>query len=178
MNDHITQFEECYKCYFRPLLRIAYQVLGNKDDAEDVVQDVFTKLFYCLVYNQDVDDLKRWLYVSTRHRAVDYKRRPKTEMLDNTRLKSQSDVTHVHNRLVIDALFSDLATEHTLWHKALEMQVLLGLSMDEISYVLGCSPHAVRGYLYRARQYLKNHPYSDDILIVLILAMCVQINTL
>lgn len=73
-------FKSLYEIAAKRLLAVAYRVLQNQSQAEDVVQEVFIK-----IWNQSAPRLLgqnlslAWLCVITRNRAIDSLRRKKPE---------------------------------------------------------------------------------------------------
>ena len=71
-HDNHLAFEELYKKYNNLIYRIAYSILKNKQDAEDIVQIVFTK-----IYSMDKEKLPNsneasWLYSVTKNETINY----------------------------------------------------------------------------------------------------------
>jgi RNA polymerase sigma-70 factor, ECF subfamily len=66
---------ELYDRYSRRLLGLAMRILGNRVDAEDVVQDVFMALRESAAsYDREGAPVLGWLLVLTRNRAIDRRR--------------------------------------------------------------------------------------------------------
>jgi len=55
-----------YKEYYQAMIGLAVRILGNKDDAEDVVQDVFLEALRSSVI---VDDPRAYLFTAVSNRA-------------------------------------------------------------------------------------------------------------
>lgn len=55
------RFERLMAPYFHPLYRLAWRLTANQDDAEDLVQDLLTKLYPKTEQLQQLDDPKTWL---------------------------------------------------------------------------------------------------------------------
>ncbi|TNF35939.1 MAG: RNA polymerase sigma factor, partial [Gammaproteobacteria bacterium] len=55
------QFELLLRPHLRRLYNLAYRFSGNRDDAEDLVQDVLLKLFPRLHEMQAIEKLGPWL---------------------------------------------------------------------------------------------------------------------
>ena len=43
-----TSFDQIYEKYHVPLFRSAYLICGNREDAEDVLQDTFVTCWLCI----------------------------------------------------------------------------------------------------------------------------------
>lgn len=65
-------FEEVYQRYHRPILAYIYQIVQNYEDAKNLTQEVFLKLFE----KSESFDFKRcfstWFYTVARHSAIDF----------------------------------------------------------------------------------------------------------
>ena len=72
----LAALEELYATYSGIALGLAYQVLGNLSDAEEVLQDVFLKVWRSgSSYNPSRGSARTWLLAIVRHRAIDLLRR-------------------------------------------------------------------------------------------------------
>src|SRR5262244_30813 len=73
-------FEMIIRTHSRPLFAIAYGVLQNREEAEDVVQDSLVKAWKTRWRVRDPEKFPAWLSMIARHRAHDVsrKRRPLT----------------------------------------------------------------------------------------------------
>ncbi|MBR4026217.1 MAG: sigma-70 family RNA polymerase sigma factor [Lachnospiraceae bacterium] len=56
-----TEYIEAVELYGNTIYRIAYQYCKNKNDAEDIVQNTFIKLFQTTKGFEDKEYLRRWL---------------------------------------------------------------------------------------------------------------------
>jgi len=107
INDR--NFEEIYVTYFPRLLRFAQEYVLNREDAENIIQDVFLTLW------ERRDDLKihislaSYLFVLIKNRCIDYLRRKKHAALGLQRM--QEDFTYeqqmkLYSLEVIDQAFT------------------------------------------------------------------------
>ena len=65
------EFEEKYNRYGSMLYKIAFLHLGNASDAEDVLQDVFTKYIFAKKSFNDAGHEKAWFIRVTQNRCLD-----------------------------------------------------------------------------------------------------------
>ena len=85
INDR--NFEEIYLAYFPRLLRFAQEYVINREDAENIIQDVFMALW------ERRDDIKihislaSYLFVLIKNRCIDYLRRKKHAELGLQRMQ-------------------------------------------------------------------------------------------
>ena len=61
-EGNIASFDDFVVCYSPKLLRIAYGLLGNMQDAEEVVQDSFVRAYRALPDFRGDSSLDTWLY--------------------------------------------------------------------------------------------------------------------
>ena len=73
-NDELA-FEELYKHYFAGLLSFAHSILKNRESAEEVVLDVFLKLWESRKTIKTIKKLSNYLYVATKHGCISYLRK-------------------------------------------------------------------------------------------------------
>src|SRR5947209_8120661 len=74
-------FERVIRLTSRNLFAIAYGVLQNREEAEDVVQDTFVKAWKSRWRIRDCTKLPAWLSTIARHRARDLARKRRPEPL-------------------------------------------------------------------------------------------------
>ncbi len=71
--------DELYGRYSRPIYSLSYRILSDGSLAEDVLQDVFLKLWrQPHSYNAERGTLSAWLLSVAHHRAIDVLRRQRT----------------------------------------------------------------------------------------------------
>ncbi len=153
--DDVARVEHIVREHSRFVFKVAYGVLRNPHDAEDVVQEVFLRVHRS--GTNSVVDLRAWLARIAFRLAIDRVRKPQTEELGAAEPPS-SDANAEHLAIyrqrvlqvqrLIAALPDDL--RHPLVLSAIEE-----LNSQQIAEVLGISESAVRGRIFRARQMLK-----------------------
>ena len=156
--------------YKHRLTRLALAVVHNEEDALDIVQDAFIKVYHGLPQFRQTSALYTWLYRVVMNRAIDvvrHKQRTLMEPVDEppAELPDPSDA----NRPDREALRVELRTHifaaiDTLPRKHREVVLLReveGLSYKEIADSLGCSEGTVMSRLFYARERLRQElePY-------------------
>ena len=141
----------------RFVFRVAYSVLRNAQDAEDVVQDTFFKLHRSGAWQQ-MQDERAFLARAAWRLAVD--RIPKARLVHQPEPAPQPESVPSHEQSIIDR---DLqATVHRLidalpeeLRQPLVLSAIDELTSREIGAVLGVPEGTVRTRLMRARQILR-----------------------
>ena len=76
MSDHDTDIDEIWRGHRAYVVDLAYRMLGNIQDAEDVVQEAFTRLLG--VNADEIDEIRGWLIVVVSRICLDQLRSAKT----------------------------------------------------------------------------------------------------
>ena len=64
------EFEKIYSRLFDFYFQIAFHFLNNSEDAKEVVQDAFIKLWENSVYRKDILEIKNYLFIVIRNRCL------------------------------------------------------------------------------------------------------------
>lgn len=56
-----AEYNALVEKYLKMVYRISFHYFGNREDAEDITQDVFTKLYQSKVRMDKEEDVKAWL---------------------------------------------------------------------------------------------------------------------
>jgi len=86
------QFASLFDEYYEELCRVVFSIVKDLAAAEDVVQEVFVKIWTRKDELKDISNYKAYLYKSVVLRALDYLRKKKTEGV----LKSELKIVHSH----------------------------------------------------------------------------------
>src|SRR2546430_13380854 len=78
IHGYRTAFEMVTRGHSRRLFAIAYGILQNREEAEDVVQDSLVKAWKTRQRVRDPEKFPAWLAAIARHRAHDILRRRRT----------------------------------------------------------------------------------------------------
>src|SRR5215510_10987731 len=142
-------FAMIIRTHSRTLFAIAYGILQNREEAEDVVQDSLIKAWKMRWRVRDPEKFPAWLSMIARHRAHDVfrKRRPApfTHEPIDTKQASSLDITAMDQQL-----HSALATLPELHRTALTLRYFEEMDYRTIEDTLGLTNGALRGILGRA----------------------------
>ena len=142
-------FEMIICTHSRPLFAIAYGILQNREEAEDVVQDSLVKAWKMRWRLRDPEKFPAWLSMITRHRAHDVvrKRRPLAPPHETTETSrgDTADITAIDQQL-----HSALASLPELHRAALTLRYFEEMDYRTIENTLGLTNGALRGILGRA----------------------------
>jgi len=144
-------FRELLSRYRKSALALAYQMLGNADDAEDISQDAFVKVFQALPCFRREAAFSTWLYRIVTNLCLARIRRNRAPVaLDSVgELRSGEDPSRrVTEALLTRQVLSQMAPE---LRAILLLRDQLGLSYREISSTIMVPVGTVRSRLSKAR---------------------------
>lgn len=164
-------FDKLYKMYVRRLYGFCYQYTKSREDAEEVVQDVFLKLWAGREILQAEDTIRPWLFATAKNRLINlYRSRinsPKyeeyLEFCDTVRL-SVDDASH---RIEYDDFCNQIeaAKQHLsqTQQKVFELSFEKQLSYREIAVQLSLNENTVKNQaslgMKILRERLNRHTY-------------------
>ncbi|WP_413333156.1 RNA polymerase sigma factor [Brevibacterium sp. GP-SGM9] len=155
----IEAFEALVDRYETKLLRFAWRTLGDKQDAEDVVQDTLVQAWKSLTALAEPAAFGTWIYRMASNRCTDVLRR---RMARPAEAQDPADMGHHAdgNASVENSVEARTALQHfsqVIQTLSSEQRVtwvlhqLEGLSYSEVATTLGISEGSVRGRIHRAR---------------------------
>ena len=151
-------FEALLIQYEKPVFNAAYRMLNNREDASDVTQTVFLKVYE----NFDSFDPSRrffsWVYRITLNESINWlsKQKRLEPLQHETAADSKSPEQEVDSAQLSTAVQAALMTIKADYRSVVILKHFLGCSYMEISDVLEIPEKTVRSRLYSARQLLKN----------------------
>lgn len=153
-------FEMIIRASSRNLFAIAYGVLQNRAEAEDVVQDAFVKAWKSRWRVRDPEKFPAWLATIARHRARDVasSRRtvPLSDELDDAPDPASSDRDDEERsddvNCQVRAALAGLPETHRV---ALTLRYFDALDYATIEQILGLTNGSLRGILGRALQSMR-----------------------
>jgi RNA polymerase sigma-70 factor, ECF subfamily len=158
-GDH-EAFEMIIRASSRPLFAIAYGVLQNRAEAEDVVQDAFIKAWKSRWRVREPEKFPAWLATIARHRARDLARRRRTDPLidpleevADAASANQDEIAResaLHSR--VHCALAALPETHRI---AVTLRYFDALDYATIERTLGLTNGALRGILGRALQTMR-----------------------
>ena len=144
----------------RALFAIAYGVLQNREEAEDVVQDTLVKAWKTRWRVRDPEKFPAWLSTIARHRARDVARRRRSvpfpmEAEEPIDPAGEEAATLLREKEMGDEVRNALATLPELHRAALTLRYFEELDYAAIERTLGLTNGALRGILGRAMETMR-----------------------
>jgi len=157
--------EAIYERYKRPIFNLVYRYIYNVTVAEDLLQDIFLKIFTHLKDLQREDTFIGWLYRIAINSCYSYLRSTKTPLqktipLEDVERKIDNEASDTHESVLKKPL--DEAIQHLppRLKSVFLLHEVQGYKHREIARILGCSVGTSKSQLFKARmklrQFLKN----------------------
>ncbi len=150
-------FNEMVVAYRERGFAIAYRMVGNAEDAKDILQEAFIRVFTNINHFKEKAHFHTWLYRIVVNCAWDHLRKRKKHKMESTQAaesevfndEGQSDDTVLNNELAstIDSCARRLSDRQ---RSCFILKYQNGLSIYEIAETLGCNASTVKVHLFRA----------------------------
>jgi len=155
-------FEQLVRRKTSKVYALCYRVIGNAEDAKDISQLVFLKLWENLEKYDPHYAFDTWLYRMVTNVAIDFMRNKQSRenaVNSNLRLvKTAADAEQGVNvqRKEIENVFNDVASVLSPKQKTIfVMNQMDDLPSAEIAKILGCRESTVRNHLFNARKLMQ-----------------------
>lgn len=162
-----SAFEQVLAKYEKTVYHQAFRLLSNPEDAADVTQEVFFKVWKNLPSFRFESSFSTWLYRLTDNAAYDLLRREKKHRGESSLDDDENSILipappsaqpqHIleqdEMRRLVEEGLSNLSDQH---RRILVLREINGLSYEEIGEILDLAPGTVRSRIARARISLAN----------------------
>ena len=154
-RGHHGAFEAQVQRYQPRLLAFCRHMLGSQEDAEDVLQEVFTAAFNAIRADERAINARPWLYRIARNRSLNHLRRPQPAGQDSMDVFERDGGTTtadtVHKREEFRQIVADVHELPETQRTALLLREIDALSYDQIAETMDTTVPSVKSLLVRAR---------------------------
>jgi len=167
-------FEEVVERYYDKVLNLAFRLMGDREEAHDLTQEVFIHAFQAYDRFRGEAEVFTWLYRITvnlaknRYKQLQREREHRWEILEemdeegeeetepfeweDTKLSPETLLEQKELAEAIQKAIDELPEDQRV---TLVLRDIEGLSYQEIARIQGCSVEAVKSRLFRARSALR-----------------------
>lgn len=158
-----SEYNNCVDLFSDSIYRYILKQIGDKDKADDIVQEAFIKLWN-KVSTVNYEKAKSYLYTTAYHCLVDHVRADKRA----DTLREHQNGTDVSFNEFSD--LKEIITEAVDKLPAIQKSVILlrdyeGYSYKEIGEIMNLSESQVKVYIFRARKFLKAYLVRMDVVV-------------
>jgi RNA polymerase sigma-70 factor (family 1) len=152
-------FEVLYNYYKGPALRFSMSLLKDEEEAENMMQDVFLKIWIKRAHIKPDHNFTSYLFTCLRNMAFDhFKKLEKNELLRKNYLEtmlagSEDEKEEKERRIhIVQSAVESLSIKRKL---ILKLNIEEGKSYQEIAEFLRISKNTVKNQLVKAKQILR-----------------------
>lgn len=157
----LEAFEQILFLYEKRIFNYVYRLIGQKQDAEDLTQDTFIKLYKNIIHADESRSFKSWVYKIATNTVYDWlrKKRGYKESLiiddpENSFETIEDDDPYYRLESKTD-LETAMARLKPIHRTVLLLFYQQELSYEEIAHNLAIPVNTVKTHLYRAKNCLK-----------------------
>ena len=165
----VEAFEELVKLYDKRVLSLAMQLVGNTEDAEDIYQDVFMKVYDKLNQFRLESHFYTWLYRIVVNCAISYRKKRNrqrhrsidemTGSIEGWQYHFPQDGQNPENHMIHAEVQEQI--QMTMDKLSLKERVVFILrffedfKIKDISEIMGCAEGTVKNYLFRSTRKMR-----------------------
>ena len=167
-HGDVNAFELLVAAYEKNVFNVALQMVGNREDAQDMAQEAFLKAYNSLSSFRGDSKFSSWLYRIVSNVCLDFKRRQGRRPSSSLTVEddegetleldiadeSQSPEALLERKLTREAVRRGLASLPDEQRQILLLREIQGLSYEEIAEAMDLEPGTVKSRIFRARKKL------------------------
>jgi RNA polymerase sigma factor (sigma-70 family) len=154
-RGNTTAFEVLVSRYHTRLLAFCRHLLGSREDAEDVLQEVLAAAFNAILADDRQINVRPWLYRIARNRSLNHLRRIQAIGVDSMDIhlseNGASTADKAHDREQFRLLVGDIHELPETQRTALVLREMDALSYEQIAEAMDTTVPGVKSLLVRAR---------------------------
>lgn len=153
-NNKIA-FEKLYTKYNKLVYGVAFSILKNKEDSEDVVQIVFSKLYKIDKNKLPSNKESSWLYTLTKNETISFLRKKNNDINLESIYEIEdkdNEINNIIDQVEFKRLISGLNDKEK---QIISLKILANLSFDEIGKLLNEPTGTIKWRYYKSIHTLK-----------------------
>ncbi len=151
------EFRKLYDRYYRPGIAFLVSIIKNREDAENMLQDVFLKIWLRKDRLTFDAGLQAYIFASLRNIAFDFlKKLEREEQMKRNffeQMKETEDAMEESAFATIARALEKLSEKRKM---ILRLNIEEGKSYQEIAEIMRISKNTVKNQLIKAKQHLRN----------------------
>jgi len=151
----VSEYNICVDNFSDGVYRFILHNIRDKDDAKDIVQDTFEKL-WMTYQNVNFEKAKSYIFTTAYRTMIDKIRRgKKSTKIEEADLNTLKDERHYSDiKQILKEAVSKLPE---IQKSVIMLRDYEGYSYEEIGGITGLNESQVKVYIYRARNFLKEY---------------------
>ena len=156
-------FGQLYKIYFVPVFRYVYLRVGTKEEAENIAQEVFLKVYKNVEnYNDQGKDPLAYFFTIARNQVIDFYRKKKPISLDqNLPVLEKLETSFGDPETTLDqnekarTLNAAIQSLNDIQREVVILKFINGFENSQVAEILDKSEEAIRQIQHRALEVLR-----------------------
>ncbi len=163
---NLKSFEELIDRYRNQVFNFVYRILGSRDEAEDIIQDTFMKVYEHLPRYKKQSRFSSYLFTIAHNLSmnrINYQKRSQMKLESLSQSggdKSQTDRTPdalLRENEIAVVVHKAIEKLPPKYRAALVLSEFEGFSYKQIGDVLNCSVGTVKSRIFRARDLMRGY---------------------
>jgi RNA polymerase sigma-70 factor (ECF subfamily) len=167
IHKHAPLIEECrkgsskaqfmlYNQYSKAMYNLAYRMMNNREDAEDILQETFIECFRNIGSFRFESTFGAWLKSILINRCINQIRKRKVELVLTESLPNLAEEEESEPVYSTEAVFRSIEQLPDGYRIILTLYLLEGYDHSEIAQIMGISESTSKSQYSRAREKLRN----------------------
>lgn len=167
------EFNKIYEKYKNLVLKVAYMYSGERDAAEDIMQETFMALYRDMA-DKEYSNIESWLFTTAKYRAINYKKKAAREMpyivadseteeeyaisepsRESTEEEYLEEMAEKKRTELHEQIMTALMEKNERWYEAILLVCHLNVPQTEAAEKMNMSADAFYVMLHRARNWIK-----------------------
>lgn len=159
-GDRNAQYK-LYELYSKAMFNICFRMMGNREEAEDILQEAFTEAFLQLETFRYESTFGAWLKKIVINRSINElkRKRPELEFIENIQYFDQKDNKHEDGnedvKLSVKRIYNALTELADGYRVIFSLYMLEGYDHAEIAQILGIKESTSKSQFLRAKRKIK-----------------------
>ena len=154
-KDDKKGIEELYSKYHKMVYGIAFSILKNKEDAEDIMQIVFAKIQKLDKTKLPEDKEMTWLYTLTKNETLNYLKKKKGELSLDTIYEIENKNNEIDEKIDYIEFNRLIRKLNKKEQEIISLKIISNFSFQEISELLNEPVGTVKWRYYKSLRSLK-----------------------
>jgi RNA polymerase sigma factor (sigma-70 family) len=153
-GNRMAQFR-LYNQYSKAMFNLAYRIMNNREDAEDILQETFIECFRNIRSFRFESTFGAWLKAILINRSINHLKKKKVNLVYPENLPEMTDNQPVEQVYDTDKIFRGIEMLPDGYRVILTLYLLEGYDHREISQILGISESTSKSQYSRAKDKLR-----------------------